>query len=107
MTEQKRTMTEDEEAEYLYAHRNDADLVGEEVDLKPAEPLTLVVSVRLREAEMRTVVAAAETAGMTVSAFIRQAAVDAAGRAPVDREAVVKQIAAVERDLAEVRRLVS
>jgi len=44
---------------------------------------------------------------MTVSAFIRQAALDAAGRAPVDREALAKQIAAVERDLAEVRRLVS
>jgi len=96
-----------EEAEYRYAHRHDADLVGEEVDLKPAEPLTLVVSVRLREAEMRSVVAAAEAAGMTVSAFIRQAAVHAAGRFPVDREALVKQIAAVERDLAEVRRLVS
>lgn len=107
MTEQERPMTEAEEAEYLYAHRHDADLIGEEVDLQPAEPLTLVVSVRLREAEMRSVVAAAKAAGMPVSAFIRQAAVDAAGRAPVDREALVKQIAAVERDLAEVRRLVS
>jgi len=107
MTEQGHGMSEAEEAEYLYAHRNDPDMVGEEVDLKPAEPLTMVVSVRLREADMRTVAAAAETAGMTVSAFIRQAAIDAAGRAPVDREALAKQIAAVERDLAEVRRLVS
>jgi len=82
-------------------------MVGEEVDLKPAEPLTMVVSVRLREADMRMVAAAAEKADMTVSAFIRQAALDAAGRAPVDREALAKQIAAVERDLAEVRRLVS
>lgn len=107
MTNQRHEMTEAEEADFLYAHRGDPDMVGEEVDVKPAEPLTMVVSVRLGQTEAQRVAKAAQDAGMTVSAFIRQAAADAAGRAMVDRDALARQIATVERDLAEVRRLVS
>lgn len=69
-------MSEAELAEYYYAHRHDPDMVGEQVDYMP--PRAARVAVRLSFDEERRVRQAAQAAGMTVSAFLRQAALDAA-----------------------------
>jgi uncharacterized protein (DUF1778 family) len=87
-------MTEAEEAEYLYAHRDDPDLAGEEVPYTP--PRGARVAVRLSFDEERRIRQAAEEAGMSVSAFLRQAALTAAARRVTDIERL-------RRDLDEAR----
>lgn len=88
-------MTEAEEAEYLYSHRGDPDLAGEEVPYTP--PRGARVAVRLSFDEERRVRQAAEAAGMTVSAFLRQAALAAAQARPV------VDIERLRRDVDEAR----
>jgi predicted DNA binding CopG/RHH family protein len=67
-------MTEEEEAEYFYANR-------EEFERNAKTPISLerVVSTRFTEAELAKIGEAASAAGMKLSTFIRQAAVEAAG----------------------------
>jgi predicted transcriptional regulator of viral defense system len=60
-------MTDEQAAEHYYRHRDEIEREpGEPVDIKPARPLSLVVSVRLREDEAEQVAAASEAAGMKV-----------------------------------------
>ena len=95
-------------AEHYYQHRDEIEREpGEPVDIKPARPLSLVVSVRLREDEAEQVAAASEAAGMKVSTFIRQAAVAAATRdEPLDLEALARRLASVHRAVDDVEQLV-
>lgn len=67
-------MTEEEEAEYFYANR-------EEFERQTSTPISLerVVSTRFSEAELSLIIEAANAASMKLSAFIRKAAVEAAG----------------------------
>jgi predicted DNA binding CopG/RHH family protein len=67
-------MTEEEEAEYFYANR-------EEFERNAKTPVSLerVVSTRFSEDELKHIGEAADAAGMKLSTYIRKAAVEAAG----------------------------
>lgn len=101
-------MTDAQAAEYYYRHRDEIEQEpGEPVDLEPARPLSLVVSVRLRADEAEQVGAASEAAGMKISTFIRQAALAAATHdEPLDREALARRLASVRRAVDDVEQLV-
>ena len=83
-------MTEAELADYFYAHRDDPDAVGEEVAY--TAPRGARVAVRLSFDEERRIRQAAEEAGMTVSAFLRQAGMTAANRNVVDFERLRRDV---------------
>ncbi|MGH3905259.1 MAG: plasmid mobilization protein [Pseudonocardiaceae bacterium] len=102
------TLTDEQVAEHYYRHREEIERdPGEPVDIEPARPLSLVVSVRLREDEAEQVAVAAEEAGMKVSTFIRQAAVAAATRdESLDLEALARRLASVRRAVDDVEQLV-
>ncbi|MGH3735393.1 MAG: plasmid mobilization protein [Micromonosporaceae bacterium] len=69
-------MSEAELAEYYFAHRHDPDMAGDQVAYTP--PRGQRVAIRLSLDEERRVREAAQAVGMTVSAFLRRAALDAA-----------------------------
>ena len=91
---QPNEMTETELADYYYAHRDDPDMVGDQVDYVP--PRVARVAVRLNLEEERRIRQAAQDAGMTVSAFLRQAGLAAA-------KADVVDIDRLRRDVGEAR----
>lgn len=83
-------MTEAELAEYFYAHRDDSETAGEEASYSP--PRGARVAVRLSFEEERHIRHAAEEAGMTVSTFLRQAALEATQRRVVDVERLRRDV---------------
>lgn len=85
-------MSEAEEADFLYAHRDDPDLVGEEVPYKA--PRGARVAVRLSFDEERRIREAAEAVGMSLSAFLRQAALTAAEGTVIDIERIRRDVEA-------------
>ncbi len=87
-------MTEAELADYYYAHHNDADMVGDQVDY--VAPRAARVAVRLSFEEEQHIREAAQSAGMMVSAFMRQVGLAAAAASVVD-------IDRLRRDLDEAR----
>ena len=87
-------MTEAELAEHYYSHRDDIDSAGEEVDYVP--PRAARVAIRLSFEEERRIRQAAEAAGMSVSAFLRQVGLRAASGGVVD-------IDRLRRDVNEAR----
>jgi uncharacterized protein (DUF1778 family) len=90
-------MTEAELAEHFYAHRD--DLAGEEVDSRPPTRLDVMVSARFSRDEAQVLREAAESAGMSISAFLRQSALAATTANVVDLERVRQDVARV-RELA-------
>jgi hypothetical protein len=85
-------------AEVYYERRHeDSDWDEPDTLEKPAR-LDVTLSVRFTREELEAVRGAAERAGLKPTAFIRQAAVEALARAPVDR-------ARLERDLASALEL--
>lgn len=101
-------LTDEQAADHYYRHREEIEGdPGEPVDIEPARPLSLVVSVRLRADEAEQVAAAADAAGMKVSTFIRQAAVAAATHdESLDLEALARRLASVRRAVDDVEQLV-
>lgn len=91
---QPEQMTEAELADYYYAHRDDPDMVGEQVDY--VAPRAARIGVRLSFEEERRIREAAEAAGMSVSAFLRQAGMTAAATGVVN-------IDRLRRDVNEAR----
>lgn len=87
-------MTEAELAEHYYAHREDIDSAGDEVDYVP--PRAARVAIRLSFEEERRIRRAAEAAGMSVSGFLRQVGLSAADGGVVD-------IDRLRRDVNEAR----
>lgn len=92
--EQLGAMSEALAADHYYAHREDADIVGDEVDYVP--PRAARVAVRLSFEEERRIRQAAQNAGMTVSSFLRQVGLAAAAVHVVD-------IDRLRRDVDEAR----
>lgn len=84
MTDDVKQMTEAQLADHYYAQRDDPEAVGEQVDYRP--PRGARVGVRLSFDEARQIREAAELAGMTVSAYLRQAGLSAAAARVVDIE---------------------
>jgi uncharacterized protein (DUF1778 family) len=101
MKESSKEMTEAERAEDHCANRDDQDQWGEPVEARAATVLSVMVSARFtaREAEQLTV--AAEAAGMSRSAFVRQAALSATAGKVVDVDRVRRDVDEAERRLAD------
>lgn len=91
---QPEQMTEAELADYYYAHRDDPDMVGEQVKYVP--PRAARIAVRLSFEEEDRIRQAAQGAGLSVSAFLRQAGLSAA-------RADVVNLERLRRDLNEAR----
>lgn len=87
-------MTEAELADYYYEHRD--DLAGEEVPSHTPRRLDVMISARFSTSEAAAVRAAAERARMSVSAFLRQQALDAVDSNVVD-------LVRLRADLEDVR----
>jgi uncharacterized protein (DUF1778 family) len=84
-----RRMTESERADYYYEHRDDPEVWNEAQHGRPRR-LSTVLSIRFGAAEAERVNAAAENAGMTLSAYVRQSVLSAAGEPVVDQAKVRK-----------------
>ena len=87
-------------AEDLYEHRDEVE--GEQVPAEHAAEVRSVVSVRFSRGELADIAAAAAAAGQPLSTYIRNAALAAA--APIDVEAVRRELRTVTRALDELRR---
>jgi predicted component of type VI protein secretion system len=85
--------TEAELAERYYDRRHADGDWGEPEPLDKPVRLEVTLSVRFTREEVEAVRAAAERAGMKPTAFIRQAAVEALARRPVDRARLEKDLA--------------
>ena len=85
-------------AEVYYERRHEDNVWNEPEALEKPARLDVTLSVRFTREELEAVRGAAERAGLKPTAFIRQAAVEALARAPVDR-------ARLERDLASALEL--
>lgn len=92
--QQAADMTEAELADHYYAQRDNPEMVGDQVDYVP--PRAVRLAVRLSFEEELRVRQAAQAAGMTVSAFLRQAGLTAAAAHVVD-------IDRLRRDVNEAR----
>jgi hypothetical protein len=77
-------MSEAELAEHYYAHR-DSVAGEEEVEVRFAERLVSVVSVRFTPSELAELERAAEAGGLKLSAYIRQAALSTASVVDLDQ----------------------
>jgi uncharacterized protein (DUF1778 family) len=82
-------MTKSERADYYYEHRDDPN-VWDDAQPTTARRLSTVLSVRFDPGEAERVSAAAEKAGMTLSAYVRQSVLSTAEESVVDREKVRK-----------------
>lgn len=72
--------TESERAEYYESHKDDPDVWGEPLPTRPRRRLASMISVRLSPDEAEAIRAAAEARGMSVSAFLRMAALKESGQ---------------------------
>lgn len=80
----KKPESEDELAEYYYAHRDDEDMWGGPEPIERPDRLDVTLSVRFSRAEIEAIRAAAERAGKKPTAFVRAAAMNHAH--PIDRQ---------------------
>jgi uncharacterized protein (DUF1778 family) len=103
MTDHLEPNCEAERAEENWANRDDQDRWGEPVEARGPEPLSVMVSARFSRGEADQLAAAAEAAGMTRSAFVRQAALSSAGGKVVDVARVRHSVDEAERQLSAAR----
>jgi hypothetical protein len=97
LTEEERRL--DEAAEY-WEHHMDDEPVGEPVKADVSKPIRHVYSLRIGAAELDELVDAAEAAGVNVSAFIREAALNEARRRKAGKSAV-DEVRKKAKELAE------
>jgi hypothetical protein len=67
-------MTDQEAAEFYYARRAEPDSAAEQVELDTPKRLSRVISVRFDPDEAAVIEQHARDAGLTMSAYVRQAA---------------------------------
>lgn len=103
MTDNTEPTTEEERAEDHYAHRDDEDRWGQPVGDRGPEQLSVMVSARFSRSEADRLSAAAEAAGMSRSAFVRQAALTSTAARVVDVARVKRNVDEAERQLAAAR----
>lgn len=87
-------MTEAELAEYFHRHRD--ELAGEKVESRAPIRLDVMISVRFSGDEASALRAAAERAGMSLSAFLRQSVLAASTSNVVDLDRVRQDVARVQ-----------
>lgn len=87
-------MTEAELAEHFYRHRDDP--AGDEVESRTPTRLDVMISARFSREEATALRAAAEGAGMSLSAYLRQTALAASATNVVDLDRVRQDVARVK-----------
>jgi uncharacterized protein (DUF1778 family) len=85
-----------------YEHREDDTRWGDPVEVQAPEQLVVMVSARFSRDEADRVGKAAADAGMTRSAFIRQAALTAVRGKSVDIEKIRRELTEIMHDLSNV-----
>lgn len=103
MTDKTEPTTEAERADDHYAHRDDEDRWGRPVEAHGPEQLSVMVSARFSRSEADQLSAAAEAAGMSRSALVRQAALTSTAGRVVDVARVKRNVDEAERQLAAAR----
>jgi hypothetical protein len=102
MTEPGPGSTEAELADYYDRHRDLTDWSGPQ-PIQKSERLDVTISVRFTPAEIATIRTRAEAAGLKPTAYIRRCAL-ATEQPPIDREQLRRTVAALSRDLEDLRR---
>lgn len=102
MTEPGPRATDAELADYYDRHRDLTDWSEPQPVQKP-ERLDVTISVRFTPAEIATIRTRAEAAGLKPTAYIRRCAL-ANERPPIDRGQLSRTVAALTRDLEDLRR---
>lgn len=100
----RKMRSEEERAVECYEHRDDEDRWGDPVPAQGPAQLSVMVSARFSRSEADQLGTAARAAGMTRSAFVRQAALSAAEGRVVDVQRLRREVTAAERRLAAARR---
>src|SRR5215211_4066229 len=95
-------MTEAELAEHFHRHRD--DLAGDEVESRTPTRLDVMISARFSREEATALRAAAERAGMSLSAYLRQTALAAFATNVVDLDRVRQDVARVKELAADALR---
>jgi uncharacterized protein (DUF1778 family) len=94
--------TESQDAQWLYEHRD--ELEGEDVDFEAVKPASVTFAFRLPPDEAKAIRDAAETAGISVSEFIREACRRTIGATqPLDRVRLRRAVEALRRDVEDLR----
>lgn len=102
MTEPRPAAADAELADYYDQHRDLTDW-GESQPVQRQERLDVTISVRFTLAEMAAVRARAEAADLKPTTYIRRCALDAE-QPPIDRARLSHTVAALSRDLDDLRR---
>lgn len=102
MTEPGPEATDAELADYYDRHRDLPDW-GEPQPLQQPQRLEVTISVRFTPAEIATLRARAAAAGLKPTTYIRRCAL-ATEQAPIDRAQLSRTVAALTRDLEDLRR---
>jgi hypothetical protein len=101
VTEPDPTATDAELADYYNRHP-DGDDWDEPQPITRPERLDVTLSVRFTPAEIATIRARAQAAGLKPTAYIRACAL-AAEQPPIDRARIARSVAALARDLDDLR----
>lgn len=101
MTEPGLSAADNELADYYDQHRKDAGW-GEQEPVERSDRLEVTISVRFTRAEVATIRARA-AGGLGPTAYIRRCALDVE-EPPIDREKLSQSVAALTRDLEDLRR---
>lgn len=102
MTEPGPGATDAELADYYDQHRDLTDW-GEPQPVQRPERLDVTISVRFTSVEIATIRARAEAANLKPTAYIRRCAL-ADEQPPIDRGQLRRTVAALDRDLEDLRR---
>ncbi len=102
MTEPSPAASDAELAEYYDRHR-DLTEWGEPQPVEKPERLDVTISVRFTPDEIATIRAQAETVGLKPTTYIRRCVL-AAEQPPIDRARLSRTVAALSRDLDDLRR---
>jgi hypothetical protein len=102
MTEPGPGATDAELADYYNQHRDLSDW-SEPQPVQRSERLDVTISVRFTPAEIATIRARAEAANLKPTAYIRRCAL-ANEQPPIDRGQLLNSVAALTRDIEDLRR---
>lgn len=102
MTEPGPAATDAELADYYDQHRNLSDW-SEPQPVQRPERLDVTISVRFTPAEIATIRARAEAAGLKPTTYIRRCALGDE-QPPIDRAQLSRTVAALSRDIEDLRR---
>lgn len=102
MSEPGHNATDAELADYYDRHRKGGDWGEPELMGRP-ERLEVTISVRFTRAEVAAIRVRAEEAGLKPTSYIRRCALEAE-EPPIDRGKLSQSVAALSRDLEDLRR---